>query len=59
MIYSPKCNNPSKGFKNVDGCQVAIAGRGYPVLTLEECEEAMKSQNHEWLNNKIMEMKKK
>lgn len=46
MIYSPVCNNPSKGFKNVNGCQVPISGQGYPVLTLEECEIAF--NNPEW-----------
>lgn len=54
MIYSPQCNNPSKGFKNVDGCQVANAGQGYPVLDDKEMYEAF--NNPEWYE-KLKRMK--
>lgn len=46
MIYSPKCNNPSKGFRNENGSQVANAGQGYPVLDEREMYEAY--HNPKW-----------
>ncbi len=40
MIWSNKCNNPSKGFRNENNSQVPNAGQGYWVLELDECDEA-------------------
>lgn len=54
MIFSKLCNNPSKGFRNDNGSQVANAGQGYYVMDYNEAIEAF-GKGHNHLENKIKE----